>query len=117
MPLINSEVNLILTYSSTCTNSTGWGRFIITDTKLFVSVVTLSTQNDTKLLQQWKPGFKRTINWNKHQSDSNIYAQSRYLNRLVDPIFQIVNRLFVLYFENEDCGTSHSEYYLPKIEI
>ena len=117
MPLINSEVNLILTYSSTCANSTGWGRFIITDTKRYVSVVTLSTQNDTKLLQQWKPGFKRTINWNKHQSDSNIYAQSRYLNRLVDPVFQIVNRLFVLYFENEDCGTSHSEYYLPKIEI
>ena len=67
MPLINSGVNLIVTYSSTCSNSTGWGRCIITDTKLYVSVVTLPTQDGTKLLQKWKPGFKRTINWNNHQ--------------------------------------------------
>ena len=53
MPLINSEVNLILTWSSTCviTNSTGAGRFAITDTRLYVPVVTLSTQENTKLLQ------------------------------------------------------------------
>ena len=53
MPLINCEVNLILTWSSTCviTNSTGAGRFAITDTKLYVPVVTLSTQDNAKLLQ------------------------------------------------------------------
>ena len=53
MPLINCEVNSILTWSSTCviTNSTGAGRFAITDTKLFVPVVTVSTQDNTKLLQ------------------------------------------------------------------
>ena len=64
MPLINCEVNLILTWSSTCviTNSTGAGRFAITDTKLYVPVVTLSTQNNAKLLQQLKSGFQRTIN-------------------------------------------------------
>ena len=63
MQLINSEVNLILTWSSTCviTNSTGSRRFAITDTKHFVPVVTLS-----KLLQQLKSGFKRTINLNKY---------------------------------------------------
>ena len=64
MPLINCEVNLILTWSSTCvvTNSNGAGTFEITDTKLFVPVVTLSTQENTKLVQQLKSGFKRVIN-------------------------------------------------------
>ena len=54
MPLINCEVNLILTWSSTCViiNSTGAGKFTITDTKLYVPVVTLSTQDNTKLFQQ-----------------------------------------------------------------
>ena len=71
MPLINCEVNLILTWSSTCvtTNSRVAWRFAITDTKLYVSVVTLSTHDNAKLLQQLKSGFTRTINWNKYQSN------------------------------------------------
>ena len=107
MPLINCEVNLILTWSSTCviTNSAGAGRFAITNTKLFVPVVTLSTQGNEKLPQQLKCSFKRTINWDKYQSDPKIYAQNRYLNHLVDPSFQRVNRLFVLSFETENGGT------------
>ena len=119
MPLINCEVNLILTWSSTCviTNSTGAGRFAITDTKLYVPVVTLSTQNNAKLIQQLKSGFKRTIHWNKYQSDPKTYAQNWYLNYFVDPSFQGVNRLFVLSFETENVRTSHSNYYLPKVEI
>ena len=100
MPLINCEVNLILTWSKDCviTNSTGAGKFKITETKLYVPVVTLSTQDNAKLLQQLKSGFKRTINWNKYQSDPKTYAQNRYLNHLVNPCFQGVNRVFVLYF-------------------
>ena len=64
MPLINCEANLVLTSSSTCViaNSTGAGVFAITDTKLFVPVVTLSTQDNAKLLQQLKSGFKRIVN-------------------------------------------------------
>ena len=59
MPLINCEVNLILRWSSTCviTDSNGAGTFAITDTRLYVPVVTLSTQENTKLLQQLKSGF------------------------------------------------------------
>ena len=70
MPLINSEVNLILTWSSTCviTDSNGAGTFEITDTKLYVPVVTLSTQENTKFLRQLKSGFKRVINWSKYLS-------------------------------------------------
>ena len=104
MPLINCEVNLILKWSSTCviTNSTGVGIFTITDTKLYVLVVTLSTQDNAKLLQQLKSGFERTVNWNKYQSDLKTFAQNRYLNHLAYPSFQRVKRLFVLSFENEN---------------
>ena len=119
MPLINCEVNLILTWSKDCviTNSEGEGKFKITETKLYVPVVTLSTQDNAKLLQQLKSGFKRTINWNKYESSPKTYAQNRYLNHLINPSFQGVNRLFVLSFENEDQRKSHSTYYLPKVEI
>ena len=119
MSLINCEVNLILTWSKDCviTNSTGEGKFAITETKLYVPVVTLSTKDNAKLLQQLKSGFKRTINWNKYQSRIKPYAQNRYLNHLVDSSFQGVNRLFALSFENENDRTSHSNYYLPKGEI
>ena len=117
--MINCEVSLFLTWSSTCviTNPTGEQKFTITDTKLFVPIVTLSTQDNTKLLQQLKSSFKRIINWNKHHSDSKTYVQNRYLNHLVNPSFQGVNRLFVLSFENENFRRSHSTYYLPKVEI
>ena len=71
MPLINCEVNLELTWSKDCviTNSTGAGKFQITETNLYVPVVTLSTQDNVKLLQQLKSGFKRIITWNKYESN------------------------------------------------
>ena len=80
MLMINYEVNLILTWPSTCviTNSTGAGTFAITNTKLYIPVVTLSSQDNPKLLQQLKPGFKRTIIWNKYQSEPKIYTQKIY---------------------------------------
>ena len=119
IPLINCEINLIFTWSKDCviTNSTGEGKFAITETRLYVPVVTLSTKNNEKLLQQLKSGFKKTISWNKYESSIKPFAQNRYLNCLINPGFQGVNRLFVLAFENENGRTSHSTYYLPKVEI
>ena len=119
MFLINCEVNLILTWSSTCfiTNSTGVGTFKITHTKLYVPVVTLSTQDNFKLLQQLKSGFKRVISWNKCLSKPELLAQNPNLNILVEPSFQGVNRLFSLAFENDTQRTTHSGYYLANIEI
>ena len=119
MPLINCEVNLILTWSSTCviTDSNGAGTFAITDTKLYVPVVTLSTQENTKFHQQLKSGFKRVINWNKYLSKPELLAQNPNLNHLVEPSFQGVNRLFVLAFEGDDNRTAHDSYYLPTVEI
>ena len=122
MPLINCEVNLILTWSSTCVlistiipnqNAT----FAITDTKLYVPVVTLSTQENTKFFQQLKSGFKRVINWNKYLSKPELLAQNPNLNHLVEPSYQGVNRLFVLAFENDNHRTSDERYYLPTVEI
>ena len=119
MALINCEFNLFLTWSKDCfiANSTGEGKFAITETRLDVPVVTLSTQDNAKLLQKLKSGFKRTIYWNEYKSSLKTFSQNRYLNYLINPIFQGVNRLFVLSFENENERTSHSTYYLPKVEI
>ena len=68
MSLINCEMNLILTWSDNCvlSNDTKATIFVITDTKLYIPVVTLSTQANAKLLEQLKSGFKRTINLNKY---------------------------------------------------
>ena len=119
MPLISCEFNLILTWSKDCviTNSAGDGKFAITETKLYVPVVTLSTKDNEKLLQKLKSGFKKTISWNKYESSIKTFAQNRYLNYLINPSFHGVNKLFVLPFENENGTTSHSTYYLPKVEI
>ena len=122
MPLINCEVNLILTWSSNCVLiataiQNQAATFEITDTKLYVPVVTLSTQENTKFLQQLKSGFKRVINWNKNLSKPELLAQSPNLNHLVEPSFQGVNRLFVLAFENDDDRKSDDEYYLPTVAI
>ena len=69
MLLNDCEANLTLTWSSACviTNSAGAGTFRIDETKLYVPVVTLSTQDNAKLVQQLKFGFKRTVDWNKYQ--------------------------------------------------
>ena len=92
MTLINCEINLILTWSSTCVlvstvNQNQAATFAITDTKLYVPVVTLSTQENTKFLQQLKSSFKRVINWNKYLSKPELLAQNPNLNHLVEPSF------------------------------
>ena len=84
---------------------------------MYVPVVTLSAENDNKLLQQLKTGFKKTIKWNKYRSEISNQTKYNNLNYLIDPTFTNVNRLFVLSFENEDDRTSFSKYYIPKVEI
>ena len=119
MPLINCEVSLILTCPSSCviTNSTGARAFAITDINIYVPAVTLSTQDDAKLLQKLKSGFKRVADWNKYLSKPELLAQNPNLNHLVEPSFQGVNKLFVLAFENDIQRTSHFGCYLPNVEI
>ena len=79
MPLINCEISLILTWSANCvivsTNVANQNvTFEITDTKLYVPVVTLSTQENAKLPQQLKSGYKRVINWDKYLSKPELLA-------------------------------------------
>ena len=119
MPLVNCEINPILTWSKNCVNSsaTAKTKLAITDTKLYVPLVTLSTQDNAKLLEQLRSGFKITSNWNKYQSKASTERQNQYLDFLIDPSFQGVNKFFVLFFENEDDRKVHIGYYLPKVEI
>ena len=103
MSLLNYEINIFLIWFEKCVLVTRDydGRepvFAITDTKLYVPVVTLSAQGNKKLFQQLKTSSKRTINWNTYQSKPTIEAQNWYLNHLIDPSFQEVNKLFILSF-------------------
>ena len=122
MPLINCEVNLILTWSSSCVIvytdvANQDDTFAITKIKLHVPVVTLSTQDNAKLLPQLKSGFKkllpqlksgfkRTITWNKYLWKPELLTQNPNLNHLVELRVQGISRLFVLAFENETQKTS-----------
>ena len=92
-------------------------KFSITNTKLYVPVVTLSTQDNAKLLEQLKPGFKRTVNSNKYQSKKSAERQNQNLDYLIDSSFQGVYKIFVLSFKYEAQRTSYKQYYLQTAEI
>ena len=96
--LINYEVNLTLTWSVNCaiTNSTGAATFTITDTKLYFPLVTLSTQDNIKLLQQFKSRFKRTMNWNEYQSKVSTQTHNQYLDYLIHSSFPVFYHLKIL---------------------
>ena len=122
MPLINCEIELILDWSANCViistnNANQVPTFTITETNLYVPVVTLSTQDNSKLLPQLKSCFKRRIHWNKYLAKPELLAQDPNLNHLFGPSFQGVNRIFVLAFGNDVQRTSNKRYYLPNVEI
>ena len=144
MPLINCEVELILTWFKNCMLISKSTRdddyhepidrkidtpenaiFQITDTKLYLPVVTLSKENDIKLFEQLKTGFKRTLKWNKYRSQITVQPQNNNLNYLIDPTFTNVNRLFVLSFQRiagennttKDHRDSFSHYYVLNARI
>ena len=81
---INCEINLILTCSEKCvlSNDTKVTTFAINDTKRYVLVVTLSSQDNAKLLQQLKSSFERTIIWNKYQPKISLEGRNPYFDFL-----------------------------------
>ena len=91
--------------------------FTITETNLYVPVVTLSTQDNAKLLPQLKNGFKRTLSWDKYLVKPEVLAQNSNLNHLTKPSFQGVYRLFVLAFENDAQRSGKKIYYIPNVDI
>ena len=128
MPLINCEVELILTWSKNCVladmtvaNNPPTGLEFQTKTqKLYVPVITLSKENDIKLLEQLKSRFKRNIKWNKYRSQMTAQPSDNNLNYLIDPTITNVNTLFLLSFVRSAEGVIDflfSDYYLPNARI
>ena len=135
IPLISCEVSLELKWNKNCVitsleerqidagppvvrdNSPTGAALAIIDCKLYIPVVTLSKDDEIKLLTNLKSGFKREIIWNKYRSQMTTEAINNNLNMLIDPTFTNVNRLFVLAYQNVDDRYSHDEFYLPKVIV
>ena len=122
MPLINCEISLQFKWSKNCILVAGTGvnqnpYFEITDTKFYLPIVTLSTRDNIKLLKQLESGFKRTNNLNEYLPKTTNQARNRYLDFIIDPSFQGVNRLFVWSFKYDYGRESQKQYHLPTVEI
>ena len=133
IPLISCEVSLELKWNQNCvitsiqceinldggyTDAPTGATLAINDCKLYVPVVTLSKDDEIKLLTNLKSGFKREIIWNKYRSQTTTEAINNNLNILIDPTFTNVNRLFVLaYRQDNNDRQSFSEFYLPNVMV
>ena len=124
MPLINCKTKLNLTWKKECVLSTDDGNavFIINDIKMYVSVVTLSKEDNKDFIDQQNKGFQKSIYWNEYKTkeinenaDANVF---KYIN--LDPSFQGVSRLFVMAYNRENgqpTRTGQQKYYLPRIDL
>ena len=125
LPLIICEMELNLSWTKDCVlvehnNNITSILFKITNTKLYVLVVTLSINNNIKFLKNIKQGFKRTVSWNKYRSEITTQPKNNKLDYMIDPTFKNINRLFVLLFKNGDNDPtidSFLKYYMPLVEI
>ena len=135
IPLISCKVSLELKWNKNCVitsleerqvdagppvvrdNSPTGATLAINDCQLYVPVVTLSKEDEIKLLTNLKLGFKREIIWNKYSSQMTTEAINNNLNILIDPTFTNVNRMFVLAYQNVDDRQSYDEFYLPKVMV
>ena len=124
MLLINCKIKLNLTWKKECALSADAGDavFIINDTKMYVSVVTLSKEDNKDFIEQQNKGFQRSIYWNEYKTkeinenaDANVF---KYIN--LDPSFQGVNKLFVMAYDRVDgqpTRNGQQKYYLPRIDL
>ena len=121
MPLINCKVELSLKWYENCILSSAGtaATFTITDTKLYVPVVTLKTEDNTKLSKLLSEGFKRPIYWNKYKIIFKNY-NNEYIRERLDASFQGVNKLFVLPYADGDNITDENscrKYFLVRLRI
>ena len=122
IPLINGEVNHVLTWYVNCVISNSAVNqttiFSITNKKCYVPVLTLSTQDNPKLLQQLNSRLKCTINWYHYYSKTEpLNAPNSSLDFLIDPSFRGVNKIFVLPFNANDSRIRRSRYYVPTEKV
>ena len=117
MLLINCKVELSLTWYKNCILSIA--TFAITDTKFYVLIVTLKTEDNAKLSKLLNEGFKRSIYWNKYKIIFKDY-NNEYIRERLDASFQGVSRLFVLAYDCGDNVNSENSYrkcFLPRLRI
>ena len=97
IPLINCKIELPLKSYEECilSNAGTAVTFTITDAKLYVPIITLKTEDNTKLSKLLSEGFKRSIYWNKYKISFKDY-NDEYIRERLDAIFQGVNKLLVL---------------------
>ena len=119
MPLIDCKVYLELNWIEEDT-----AKFAITDAKLHVPIVTLSTKGSASLAKQLNDRFKRSVYWNSYETKpAKVIEQGKNIYELLNASFQGVKRLFVLaYFiadgGNDEAGIkSNKKYFLPRGEI
>ena len=135
IPLISYEVSLELKWNKNCVITSLENRIIntgppvirgnvptgatldLTDCKLYIPVVTLSKDDEIKLLTNLKSVFTREIKWNKYRSQMSTEEINNNLNILIDPTFTNVNRLFVLAYQNAANRQSFPQFYLPRVMI
>ena len=125
MPLIYGEIELVLSWTKDCVliqnhDSITGTNFMITRTKLYVPVVTLSINDNIKFLENIKQVFKRKISWNKYRSEITTQPKKNNLDYLIDPTFRNINRLFVLSFKNgnnDPTRDSFNKYHMRLVEI
>ena len=123
MPLINCKVEFSLKWYNNCILSSSGtvAIFKITDTKLYVPVVTLKTEDNKKLSKLLSEGFKRPIYWNEYKVIPNKnYNANEYIRERLDASIQGVNRLFVFpYMRGDNLTTenSYDKYFLPRLKI
>ena len=104
--MINYEIELDLSWAKDCVlikqnNNIASVNFAINSTKLYVPVLIFSINDNVKLLENIKQGFKRTIFWNKYRSEITTQPKNNSLDYLIDPTFRNINRLFELSFKND----------------
>ena len=93
---------------------------MITSTKLYVPVVTLSINDNIKFLENIKQEFKRTISLNKYRSEITTQPKSNNLVYLIDQTIGNINRLFLVLFKNannDPTRYSFDKYYMSLVEI
>ena len=107
MSLINCKIHLELDWTKDCVMSTITNTtFKITISKLYVSIVTLSSKDNVKLIKLLEEGFKRPVYWNQYKTkiQSKNLDNDNLTRFPVDASFQEVRRLFVLGFDNTNNG-------------
>ena len=98
MPSINCKVYLELNWIEDCilSSAENSAKFAITDAKLHVPIVTLSTKDSANLTKQLNEGFKRSVYWNSYETKpAKVIEQGKNIYELLNASFQGVKRLFV----------------------